>query len=62
MDNAEATKDDKTASVTAVGCETPCYVAITSEQHPHTGEAMPILKKVTRDTTVGELIDWYKKQ
>lgn len=42
--------------------ETPCYVAVTSEQHPLTGEAMPVLKKVTRETTVGELIDWYKQQ
>jgi hypothetical protein len=38
-----------------------CYVAITYEQHPLTGDAVPTVKRITRDTTVGDLADWYKE-
>ena len=36
------------------------YIAITHEQHPLTGEAMPLVRRINRDTTIGELIDWCK--
>ena len=38
----------------------PCYVAITHDQHPLTGEAMPVIMRVYYHTTVSELIEWYK--
>lgn len=37
------------------------FTAITYNQHPLTGEAMPATKKISRDTTVGDLIDWIRK-
>lgn len=39
--------------------ETASYVAVTHEQNPLTGGAMPITKIIDRNVTVGELVDWY---
>ena len=36
------------------------YTAVTMEQHPLTGDAVPRTKVVTPETTVGELLDWGK--
>ena len=37
------------------------YTAVTMEQHPLTGDAVPRTKVVTPETTVAELLDWLKR-
>ena len=36
------------------------YIATSTEQHPLTGELIPVFKTVTKDTTIGEIIEWYR--
>ena len=40
----------------------PCYVAITTQSSqvgPDSWDVYPITKTLTRDTTVGEIADWF---
>ena len=39
----------------------PTYTAVTMEQHPLTGEAVPRTKLITPETSVGELLNWVKR-
>jgi hypothetical protein len=39
----------------------PGYVAFTYEQHPLSGAAIPVCKKVTAETTIAELAEWYRE-
>ena len=36
------------------------YIAVSNEQHPLTGEGIPVMKKIFSSTTIGEVLDWYK--
>ncbi len=36
------------------------YVAVTTAQHPLTGESLPRTKLVTEETTLRELFEWYR--
>jgi hypothetical protein len=40
----------------------PCYVAVLIEQHPLEGGPIPVMKKIDRETTVGEIIDWHNSR
>lgn len=36
------------------------YVAITHEQHPLTGSGIPVVLELTGETTLEEIIAWYR--
>lgn len=53
--NANPTIENQGA---AVGVGSDRLFAVFIEQHPLTGEAIPIMKQITEQTTVAELIAW----
>jgi len=58
------TDDRQTENAASEGTSaSPCYVAIatqSSQVGPESWDVYPITKTLTRQTTIGELVDWYK--
>ena len=57
----ENKKDEQTAGREASLSAPTGYLAVHHDQHPLTGDSIPVALNINEDTTVGELVRWYRK-